>query len=71
MSTLYNYVYVQCPYFQQCNRTKITCEGITEGCVTSIEFKREKDKNLHKKLFCDDKYKNCEICRMLDEKNEE
>ena len=71
MSTLYNYVYVQCPYFLRCNKTTITCEGISEGCVTSLEFKREKDNLLHKRVFCDDKYKNCEICRMLDEKNEE
>ena len=71
MSTLYNYVYVECPYFLRCNETTITCEGITEGCVTSIVFKKKKDKNLHKRVFCDAKYKNCEICRMLDEKNEE
>ena len=71
MSTLYSYVYVECPYFLRCSKNKITCEGITEGCVTTIEFKREKDKNLHKQIFCDGKYKNCEICRMLDEKNEE
>lgn len=71
MPTMYDYVYAKCPYFLGSKKTKITCEGIAEGCVTSLEFSTEDKKKLHRKIFCNNKYQNCEICRMLDEKNEE
>ena len=71
MPTMYDYVYAKCPYFRGSKREKISCEGITDECVTEIKFTTEDKQRQHRAIFCNDKYQNCEICRMLDEKNEE
>ena len=71
MSTSYDYAKAKCPYFVGSKRTKITCEGITEGSVLLLEFFSGEKMNQHRDIFCNNKYQNCEVCRMLDEKNEE
>lgn len=71
MPTNFDYANAKCPYFVGSKKTKITCEGITEGCVTILEFFTNEKRQQHRNIFCDNKYQNCEVCRMLDEKNEE
>ena len=68
MPTMFDDVDAICPYFQRSDKRKISCEGITDCCTTNLEFKTKAKRNLQRKLFCDDKYKNCEIYRMLEEK---
>ena len=71
MPTNYDYANAKCPYFVKSQKTKITCEGITDGSVVILEFFTNEKRQQHRRIFCDNKYKNCEVCRMLDEKNEE
>lgn len=71
MPTSYDYANAKCPYFVGSKKTKISCEGITEESVILLEFFNNEKKNRHREIFCDNKYQNCEICRMLNEKNED
>lgn len=71
MPTMFDDVNAVCPFFRYSNERKISCEGITDGCVTNIEFNSKKKRDLHRRVFCNAKYKNCEIHKMLEEKYEE
>ena len=68
MSTMYDDVNAKCPFFLSSSDRRISCEGITEGCVTNIEFKSKEKRNRHRRTLCDAKYGNCKIYRMLEEK---
>lgn len=68
MATMYDDVNAICPYFQGSEKKKISCEGITDGCKTTLEFRSGKERNQHRELFCNSKYRNCEIYKMLEEK---
>lgn len=71
MPTLYDDVNAICPYFQSSEKKKIMCEGITDRCNTALVFRSQSGRNQHRELFCDSKYMNCEIYKMLEEKYEE
>lgn len=71
MPTLFDDVDAKCPFFLSSGKKKISCEGITDGCTTNLTFISQQKRNLHRKIFCDARYKNCEIFRMLEEKYEE
>jgi hypothetical protein len=62
---------IQCPFFKRIAEQSITCEGITDECVIRLIFKSKKEKNLHRRIFCDKNYKNCEIYTILEKKYEE
>lgn len=72
MPTRFDDVNDICPYFKSSDKMKISCEGVADCCTTNLEFATKEKRNLHRNLFCDDKYKNCEVYRMLEEhmKNE-
>jgi hypothetical protein len=61
----------KCPYFRESSKKKIFCEGITDDCFLSLTFISEPKRALQRRLFCDAKYENCEIYRMLEEKYED
>ena len=71
MPRTYNEGNVVCPFFNASTKLTISCEGITEDCVTKIMFTSPDKLDFHRKLFCDYMYKNCEIYRMLVKKYEE
>lgn len=71
MPTLYDDVKAVCPFFRYSEKRKISCEGITDGCTTNIEFDCKEKRDLHRRVFCDSKYENCEIYTMLEEKYED
>lgn len=60
-----------CPYFKGGSRREIKCEGITDGCITCLQFTFGEERNRHRSIFCNARYQNCEIYRMLTEKYEE
>ena len=70
MPTMYDDVNAKCPYYRTSGKRRITCEGITDMCVNIIEFNAKEYRNMHRRIFCDAKYENCEIYRMLEEKYE-
>jgi len=62
----YAQVEVQCPFYHYDDgRRRITCEGITDGCVTAVVFRCRGDYDTQIRVFCCGKYENCEVCRML------
>ena len=71
MPTMYDDVNALCPYFQSSGRKEICCEGITDGSFTNIKFRSGDKRDMHRRIFCDAKYKNCEVYRMLEQKYEE
>ncbi len=71
MSTMFDDVNAKCPFFLSSSQRKISCEGITEDCITCLSFSSQQKRNSHRKLFCDARYRNCEIFKMLEEKYEE
>lgn len=44
------------------------CEGITDNCVINLIFETERDRNLHREIFCNEQYTKCELENMLDKK---
>lgn len=68
MATMYDDVNAICPYFQASEKKKIVCEGITDRCNTTLAFRSGKERDQHRELFCNCKYGNCEIYKMLEEK---
>lgn len=71
MPTMYDDVNAICPYFNSSDKRKISCEGITDGCKTVLEFNTQKKRDIHREIFCDARYQNCEIYKMLEEKYKE
>lgn len=71
MSTMFDDVEAKCPYFCSNDNREIRCEGIMDGCITVLRFDSQRKRKLHRSVFCDAKYKNCEIFRMLEDKYEE
>jgi hypothetical protein len=68
MATMYDDVDARCPYYQSSDKRRISCEGIADGCITSLHFLSQEKRNEHRRIFCDAKYENCEIHKMLEEK---
>lgn len=66
-----NEEFVKCPFYINMDSTSITCEGITDDCVCKLIFKDKESKTLQRKIFCSQKYKNCEIYQMLEKKYED
>lgn len=63
--------YIRCPYFRAHGAHEVQCEGPIEESRYIVRFKRETDKKLHERIFCKDRYYNCEVCRMNDEKHDD
>lgn len=68
MPKVYDDVDAKCPYFLGSDKHKIVCEGVTDGSRTVLEFDTKKLRNTHRELFCNSRYQNCEVCRMLEDK---
>lgn len=49
---------------------KIICEGITDRSTISWLFQDKEDYKIQMKTFCCDRYTNCELYRVLIEKEE-
>ena len=71
MARYQNDVFIRCPLYINIGLKSITCEGITDVCVNKILFNTPQQRDMHCKMFCEKKYENCEIYRMLVKKYEE
>lgn len=71
MPTTYKDVEVKCPFFKEHTKKGITCEGLTEDSIIKLCFLSTESKDLQARVFCNTKYQNCEIYRMLEKKYEE
>ena len=71
MPTTFNEAHIVCPFYEYSATKSITCEGITDDCILKTYFNTKKKMQLHRNVFCCNKYKNCEIYAMLEKKYEE
>ena len=71
MATNWVDFYSKCPYFIRSSNKKISCTGVTDGVKISWEFDKKEDKEIQMRVFCCEKYNNCEVFRMLKEIYEE
>lgn len=68
MPRTYNEGLINCPFYKSMGLKSITCEGITDDCDTKLIFTATEARDKHRKIFCDKKYCNCEVYRMLEKK---
>lgn len=66
----YDTCYAKCPFFESSGKKNVCCEGITSASTLNIRFVSEEERNKYRKIFCDDKYRNCEIFKILEKKYE-
>lgn len=71
MPRTYHEALINCPFYKSMAQKSISCEGITEDCTTKLLFTSPEKRDLHRKIFCENRYKNCEIYTMLEKKYEE
>ena len=71
MPTMFDDVDAICPFFRNSEQRKIVCDGITDECTTQLMFIKREARDLHRKVFCNRKYKNCEVFQVLERINEE
>lgn len=71
MPRTYHEALINCPFYQSMAQKSISCEGITDECITKLLFRTAESRDLHREIFCEHKYENCEIYRMLEKKYEE
>ena len=71
MPRTYNEGLILCPFYQSMTQKCISCEGITDDCTIKLLFTSPEKLNQQRKIFCENKYKNCEIYTILEKKYEE
>lgn len=68
MYTRFDDVDAKCPFYKGSDDKRISCEGIVEESIITVSFSSKKNRDTQRRIFCDDKFKNCEVYRMLNEK---
>lgn len=71
MPTMYDDVNARCPYFCASDKQKVACEGVTDGCRTVIEFNSHNKRDRYREMFCNARYEQCKVYKMLEEKYDE
>lgn len=62
---------IKCPFYITRTKLSITCEGITDDCITKLLFKNSAKMEAQREIFCNERYTYCEIYNMLMKKYEE
>ena len=68
MYTRFDDVDAKCPFYKGSDDKRISCEGIVEESIITVSFSSKKNRDTQRRIFCDNKYGNCEVYRMLNEK---
>jgi hypothetical protein len=69
MPTTFKGVKVICPYYADKEEKHcITCEGVMDGTLTKVCFKKTDTKEKYRLLFCERNYEKCKVAKMLDRK---
>ena len=71
MPRTYDNCLAMCPFFLTSGKKNVLCEGLTDDCTINLLFVSEEKRDLHRKVFCDARYKNCELFKMLEKKYED
>jgi hypothetical protein len=71
MPRLYDIQFAQCPFFISSGKKNVLCEGITDDCTINLKFTSEEKRDQHRRIFCDARYRYCEIFNLLEKKYED
>ena len=71
MPRTYDNCLARCPFFLTSGKKNVLCEGLTDDCTINLLFVSEEKRDLHRKIFCDARYKNCELFKLLEKKYED
>lgn len=64
-------VNVRCPfYLDDDGKSRIVCEGLVDESRIALEYRKKEDFKIQIGAFCSGRYVNCEIYRVLIEKEE-
>lgn len=56
---------VKCPFFRSHTYVEILCEGVTDDSTIRMLYRNRKGREKQERIFCADRYKNCEIYRAI------
>ncbi len=67
MATSWREEKIRCPFFrgEDAKRHKIICEGLGDAKSMSWTFGNERQRILQMEVFCQNHYRFCELCRMI------
>ena len=71
MSSTWDNADAICPFFETSGIKMVTCEGVSEGNRLCILFNDTKRRLSWRRTFCDKRYEECEVYKMLIKKYEE
>lgn len=68
MPKAYNQALIQCPFYLSEGTKSLSCEGITDDCRIYLLFNSKEKRDRHRKIFCEEHYKCCELYGILERK---
>ena len=71
MPRIYDACLAKCPFFIESGKKNVLCEGVTDDCSLNMVFVSTEARDQHRRIFCDARYQNCEVYRMIAEKYQE
>ena len=60
--------YVICPFYKYEEQQIICCEGVDDNTALHLTFASKRDIREYRKAKCENAYKTCMICQMLNRK---
>jgi len=67
----YDATMIQCPFYKRHDgRHSVTCEGVMDGSLLILRFRRREDFLRQLEVFCCGRYGCCEVYRAAAEKYE-
>ena len=62
---------VVCPFYKYEGQQLIYCEGVDDHTAIHLAFASKQELRDYRKAKCEDRYKSCMICQMLNKKYDE
>jgi hypothetical protein len=59
------YKTIKCPFFRDLPEGAIKCEGVGDAESVQLNYGCRKDKRTQLEVFCERKWENCEIARLI------
>lgn len=63
--------FILCPWFRAHGQREVQCAGPVDGSHLIFRFSHAEELKQHERIFCKARYLNCEVCRVLDELDED
>lgn len=57
---------IQCPFFKDADKARISCEGVQDGITVSLGFSNSNDKRVYLARHCCRRYTHCPYYKIVD-----